>query len=795
MNAPNEQIKLTFSDYVPPSDGPDQKDHIPESSGLQNSVLEFRIGGMHCANCAISIEKALDHLPGVREANVSFAMQNARVNIDPASNPRVAEDISRTISSLGYQSLESEKPAASEGPVSTSMILSIVLAALFILNMGLSFFGLFVLPLGFIVLAATVAQFYLGARFYKNAWAALQHGDFTMDSLIAIGTSAAYGLSMAHIPWSEILTAPSLLIVPYTMHNYFEASILVICFVYLGQFLEQRVTAKARQKLYDLSRFLDQDVNVDEDGVLRRVPASTLVAGQIVVIEAGTRIPIDGIIVNGSSDIDESLLTGEPMPVLRTKGDMVYAGTLNVTKVLRIEVQKTGDATRIGFIGQLVQQAASSKPPIAKKIDRICRIFVPTVLGVAGITFVLWAGYDLSHSLGLSRALINAVSVLVIACPCALGLATPMVVIASIGLAAREGILIKNAAVLENLHDINHVVLDKTGTLTQGKPSVTDIVPLANDSHTILRFAASATAQSRHPISQAISKFAAQQNISLLKPFSVQEIPGQGLIAEFHNNKTVSSNPLDPPETVKHFVLVGNRRLLNAQNFDLTATQSRAGELALDGKSLIYVGIANSASVRSAAEKDQAVMGLIALQDQLRPSSADVIAHLKERNLKIILLTGDTKQSAERVAQTIGIDDVQADILPEEKAGRVYSLTQRGRHVLMLGDGINDAAALANAGIGIAVAGGSDLAMDAADVGFMRSDPAQLLRLFELSDLFRRKIKENLWWAFGFNIVGIPLAAAGFLHPAFAGAAMACSSLLVVGNAVSIMRAKPSPEA
>lgn len=753
---------------------------IPTQS-MRQYRQHLQISGMRCASCAQNIQRGLGLLHSDMTSDVNFATN--RLTIQSAS-PIQTDAIIQQIHDMGYAATAHSPAVQNEGsPQLEPLFMSILLAVMFLIGM-ISNTMHWTNPwnIAVTVLMASIAQSYLGESYYRSFWKNLKSGQFNMDSLIAIGTSAAFGLSLFQLPWASLLSDPQAWLAP-AGHNFFEASVFVLCFVHIGQWLESRISRGLRRNLSDLANMLGHSAKIEIGGTVKIIPFNAIAVDHIVIVEPGGRIPVDGTIISGQSDIDESAMTGEPLPVLRDMHDTVYAGTINVTHVIKIRAEQVGDQTRIGYIRDMVENAASQKPPIARKVDEICGYFVPGVLIFAAMTFVLWAGYDLSMSRDMSRAILNAVAVLVIACPCALGLATPMVVIATIAKSAASGILIKDAAVLENLEHIDYVVLDKTGTLTIGRPAVTDIIPVNKDADHMLRLASSAVCNSHHPIAKAIAKIIADKNLATIPASNTQEIPGQGLIADIQTAKP-SSDPFVAPEFVAQRVYVGNRRLLNAAFFDLSQLDAMAQELALDGKSIIYVGIEQP---HAGTPKSLQVIGLIALNDELRPGIYEFIQSLYNKNLGVMLLTGDNKSAAMRVAQKIGIDDVQADIIPEEKAGRVMSLRQRGRKVLMLGDGINDAAAIANADIGIAIAGGSDLAMNSAHVGFMQSNPAQLLRLFELGELFRRKIKQNLVWAFGFNIIGIPIAAIGLLHPGLAGAAMAFSSIFVVGNAAKIM--------
>ena len=745
---------------------------------------QFNIQGMHCTSCAQNIESTIRNIPEVAEASVNFAMQTASVRWKQPKAEN-SEQIVQAIKKVGYRAFVHQTISESAAEISRFKIaLAIILSSVYVIDMLIKMVNV-ASPMNYavILLSASVAQFYLGYEFYKNCFTSLKNGYFNMDSLVAIGTTAAFLLSLSHMSWHELLQNPDRLWATPIQHGYFESSVLVICFVYIGRFLENLSTRRARRDLSDQSILIGKYATLEENGRLIQISTAELKAGQTIVVEPGQIIPVDGKIIFGQSEVDNSLLSGESMPRFLKRGDDVYAGTVNLTHLIKVSTTFAGETTRLSFIARMVQNAASSKPAIARKIDQICNLFVPAVLCIAAVTFVLWAGYDLSQDQGLSRAVLNAVAVLVIACPCALGLATPTVVMAIIGRAARQGLLVKKAAIFEDILNVNYVVLDKTGTLTYGRPAVTDIVAQEKDTLNLLRLASSAAQHSRHPLSKALISECQKRSIKLFDALNVNEVPGQGLIADFIAAKSQPQNPLDSQTITKQRIYVGNRRLLNSYAFDLTPLESSAGELSLDGKSLIFVGIQDQES-----SKPRQILGLIGLADEIRPNSKTLINGLKERGLKTLLLTGDTKPSAQRVAGILNIDEVMADIVPEEKAGRIQSLKQRGRIVLMIGDGINDAAALAQANIGIAIAGGSDLAMDAALVGFMRSDPNQLIKLFELGDLFRKKTRENLFWAFGFNMIGIPLAALGFLHPIIAGAAMAASSVIVILNALRINR-------
>ena len=602
-----------------------------------------------------------------------------------------------------------------------------------------------------------------------------------MDSLIAIGTTAAFCLSL----WQTAIFAMGAMASADWLwlslpHTYFEASVIVLSFVTIGRAIEHWVQTRARMQLSNLGDWLGDIATIIRDGKPQRIPAANLAPGDIVWIGAGERFPADGIVIDGSSDIDQSLFTGETVPVLKTSGDSIWGGSINLGQKVTMRVTQAGAATRLGFVRDLAQLAVQNKSPLAEKIDRICYKFVPGVLALAACTFALWAAWDLSHEAGIGRAVLNAVSVLVIACPCALGLAIPTALVNCVRLAGRQGILIKDGGVFDALATVNQVVLDKTGTLTLGKPQVSDTIALSGDSHQLLRLAASCLANSRHPLAQAVFEQAQKQKLQLLTPQSVTEVAGKGLRAEFVQTRP-GNEPMGQIAINKFTLFVGSRRWLNDNNFDLSAAESASAELSLSAKSMVYIGWQGDGDQRR-------VMGVLGLQDQLREGSRRLLQFFSRRNLSVLLLSGDNRATVEQVAAQLGIDQAQGDILPEEKAGRIKSLRARGRRVIMLGDGLNDAPALAQADIGVAMGAGSALAMQAAKVGLSRNDPAQILDLFAIGALYRRKVNQNLFWAFGFNVIAIPLAAMGMIHPSLAGSIMAASSILVLGNSALIFR-------
>ncbi|MGE0252020.1 MAG: heavy metal translocating P-type ATPase [Dongiaceae bacterium] len=719
------------------------------ASAKNVTEIGLRIGGMHCAACASAIQKNLLQLPGVSQAEVQLALRQGRVRFDPGQ--ATPQKIISTIQKLGY-SAEIDSPERHllmhdhhQKPRLWRPALALLGAAFLLVNMVFHF----LLPEAEIAIAAIV-QFIIGAPFFTATWRDLKNRRASMDSLVTLGASAAFILSLY-------------LYFQGASEFYFETGAVVIAFVLLGRYLEARAFDRAEGDILNLHHLLGDAAMVERGRQLVSTPLDQIKNGDVVVVGPGERVPVDGVILQGKSALSQAWLTGESLPVVKEMGDQVLGGAVNGNGTLKIKVTAAGVHSKVGQLTAFVRSAAGSKAPIERILDKVIARFVPSVLLLALITLGLWAAYDMWMGNSSPRAFMNALSVLMVACPCALGLAAPMVVLLTISTAARHGLLIKNAAGLEKLGSIDTLVLDKTGTLTQGRPQITDIVPATQDAESLLRFAASAQRSSRHPLSQAAVEKAASHGMVLSVPTQMQEFPGQGLIAE----------------VMGRHIIVGSRRFLSEHGFDLNTIDARAEALAAEGKTLSFIG-----------EKvdPPRLLGLLALRDELRPSSRETIQELQRRGFTLHLLTGDNRAAAERIAREVGISDVEANILPEEKAGRIASLKMRGRHVAMVGDGINDAPALSVADVGMALGDGADITMEAADIGLLKSDPAQILSAIKLGNLYQRKIWENLLWAFGFNILALPLAVAGVLTPMMAGLAMTASSLLVVANASLIRK-------
>lgn len=779
MAASPQQMHLDLMAAEPKAAPP-----IPIDGG---SEFLITLRGMNCAGCAGRIETTLSALPHIQSAQVNFALGQAAIHSNTNANATFAA-IQNSLRSMGYEAALAETATdITPAPIAYSdYAAASALLVIFAWDMLAGFMVWPRLPWIGMAALAVFAQFWLGRNFIRTAISALRQGQLVMDSLVALGTTAAFVLSAYLLgqglspQWGQ----ENFWLLPLPHHQYFEAAVFILGFVTIGRNIEQTAQNRAKIDLMALTSLLGQEAVIMENGLPRNVPLMELKPGMIVLAAVGSRLPVDGVVTSGHSDVDHSLFTGETLPQTVAPGDRVWAGGINLGQALQIRVEKTGAQTRLGFVRDLVQFTANQKSALTAPVDRITQYFVPMILALAAMVFVFWAAWDLGHGLGIERAVLNAISVLVIACPCALGLAVPMVIINILRLSGKSGILLRDLTALENLRKINYVVLDKTGTLTMGRPELMEIIGQQMERTQLLRLAASALGQSRHPLAQAVSQQARQENLQLLPPVTTAEIPGQGVRAEFLVHKAgFGATAGDLPN--KTFTLwVGNRRLLNAENFDLSPLDGVTAELAQKGHSLIFVGMGES-------DGQKKLLGTLALRDQLRPQSRDLVAFLHRQGIPVLLLSGDNRPMVEQVATDLGITETLADILPAEKAGRIKSLRARGKRILMLGDGLNDAPALAMADIGIAMAGGSDLAMQAAKIGFLQNNPLQIRSLFALGDIYARKVRQNLAWAFGFNILAIPAAALGLLSPGLAGLLMAVSSLLVVANASTIARINP----
>lgn len=723
-----------------------------------SAMIELPISGMTCAACAARIEKTLNRLPGVSAA-VNFATEKARIQYPPPLQPA---DLIAAIRRAGYDAQEpqaggealrkAERLAAYRRDLrlfTVSALLTLPFLVLMLYMLGGEHHAPWFPPMAQLLLSAPV-QFWIGRRFYSGAWHALRGGGANMDVLIALGTSMAWFYSAAVV------------LAGLDGHLYFEAAVSVITLVFLGKLLESRARARASAAIEELIKLQPQTAHVERDGTVIEIPVSQLQAGDLYIVKPGDAVPVDGVVVEGHSDVDESLLTGESLPVTKQEGSSVFAATLNGQGLLRCRATGTGSHTALAGIVRLVEEAQGSKAPIQRLADVISGVFVPVVVVIAVITFAGWWIFSGS----LAAALVPAVAVLVIACPCALGLATPTAIMVGSGAGARAGVLIRNAEALERAGHIDTLVLDKTGTLTRGKPAVTDVLPaLGADPTTLLRVAVSLEAGSEHPLARAVLEHAKSLGITASPVHDFRAVAGHGVQA------VMDGKP----------ALLGSPAFVRAAGINLK--EATVEHLQNQGKTV--VGVSHGGRL----------LGLIAIADPLRDTSAAAVAALKDLGIEVIMLTGDNTRAAARIAKEAGITRFEAELLPQDKARILRELAQQGRRTGMIGDGINDAPALAAAGTSFAIGAGSDVAIHAADVTLMRSDLLSAVDAVLLSRATFRKIKQNLFFAFFYNVLGIPLAAAGLLNPVIAGAAMAMSSVSVVSNSLLLKRWKPLEQA
>ncbi len=719
--------------------------------------LELDINGMTCASCAGRVEKALAKVPGVKSASVNLATERAHVELLGQVDPGL---LINAVTQAGYgASLHQSEKAAEDDQQKRlhrerwALTLAIVLALPLVLPMLLAPFGIhWMLPAWAQFVLATPVQFVLGARFYVAAWKAVKAGAGNMDLLVALGTSAGYGLSLYEWAIAEPGTMP---------HLYFEASAVVIALVLLGKYLESRAKRQTASAIRALEALRPERALRMVDGQEQDVAISDLRLNDLVLVKPGERFPVDGEVVEGQSHADEALISGESLPVPKQPGDKVTGGAINGEGRLVIKTLALGTETVLARIIRLVEDAQSAKAPIQKLVDKVSQVFVPVVLLIALATLLGWWLYGAP----IETALINAVAVLVIACPCALGLATPTAIMAGTGVAARHGILIKDAEALERAHEVSAVVFDKTGTLTSGTPQIAHFSALDGDEAHLLQAAGALQRGSEHPLAKAVLDACAARNLNVPDVTDSQSLTGRGIAGTLEGRR----------------LALGNRRLLEETGLAPGSLAASASAWETEGRTLSWL-------IEQSPQPQ--VLGLFAFGDTLKPGAQSAITQLNARHISSHLLTGDNRGSAKVVAEALGISDVHAEVLPADKAATVTELKKTGV-VAMVGDGINDAPALAAADIGIAMGGGTDVAMHAAGITLMRGDPRLVPAALEISRKTYAKIRQNLFWAFIYNVIGIPLAAFGFLNPVLAGAAMAFSSVSVVSNALLLKFWKP----
>jgi Cu+-exporting ATPase len=745
--------------------------------GVVTAHVELPVTGMTCANCVATVERTLNRLPGVIEASVNFATERASVAYIPGVASVTA--MVQAIEQAGYgvvqagkaeelEDVEAQARAAEIADQARKFWVGVVFALpLFLLSMARDFglLGAWARApwVNWLFLAlATPVQFFTGWDYYVGSYHALRNRSANMDVLVAMGSSVAYLYSIV------------VLLLPTTgQHVYFETSAVIITLIKLGKLLEARAKGQTGEAIRKLIGLRPKTARVERDGKELDIPVEQVRVGDLVVVRPGERLPVDGVVVKGHSAVDEGMLTGEPLPVDKGPGDEVIGATINKQGRLKFEATRIGAETALSQIIRLVQEAQGSKPPIQRLADRVAGVFVPAVMTIALVTFAIWwiAGG------AFTPALIRMVSVLVIACPCAMGLATPTAIMVGTGKGAENGILFKNSAALESAHRLEVVVLDKTGTLTKGEPSVTDVVVDQvglRDGNEVLRLAASAERGSEHPLGQAVVDEAEAREIDLTEPDDFEAVAGKGIRAQVKGQE----------------VVVGKPAWLESSGISLGALAPHIQRLQAEAKTAIGVAIDGNA------------VGILGIADTLKAGSSDAVTRMRQLGLDVVMLTGDNRLTAEAIAQSLGIDHVIAEVLPADKAAQVKQLQQQGRFVAMVGDGINDSPALAQADVGVALGTGTDVAMETADVTLMRGDLRTVPQALSLSRATMRTIKQNLFWAFFYNVILIPVAAGALyplswvptifrqLHPVLAAFAMAFSSITVVSNSLRMRLAR-----
>jgi Cu+-exporting ATPase len=724
---------------------------------IAHEERDLAIRGMTCASCVARVEKALGKVPGVLSASVNLATERAHVVAVAGTS---LDKLRAAVEAAGYEADAADLEKAGAAPAARGLpdwwpvALSALLTLPLVVPMaGLVFGAHWALPAWLQLALATPVQFWLGGRFYRAGWKAVKALTGNMDLLVALGTSAAYGLSLYHLA-SGTAGAHEL---------YFETSAALITFILLGKWLEARAKRQTTEAIRALNALRPDRALVRRDGKDIEVPLASVVVGDLVLVRPGERVPVDGEIREGRSHVDESLITGESLPVAKDVGARVTGGSINADGLLLVETRAIGAETTLARIIRLVENAQAAKAPIQRIVDRVSAVFVPVVLGIALVTLIGW-GIATGN---WTSAILYAVAVMVIACPCALGLATPTAIMAGTGVAARHGILIKDAEALEIAHSITTVAFDKTGTLTEGRPQLLAVEPVAVEPRELLRLASGLQQGSQHPLARAVMQKAAVEGVVAPAASEANALPGRGVQASVEGRT----------------LYLGSSRLMQELVVDTGPLASRERELAGEGRTVSWLAAQTGGAY--------ALLGLLAFGDAVKAGAREAIAALHAHGVKTVLLTGDNRGSAEAAARALGIDEVKAEVLPADKAQAVSALRGKEKVVAMVGDGINDAPALAAADVGIAMATGTDVAMHTAGVTLMRGDPKLVADAISVSRRTYSKIRQNLFWAFFYNVVGIPLAAFGFLNPIIAGAAMAFSSVSVVTNALLLRRWRP----
>lgn len=757
VNLATESAKISYdAEKVSPTDVIQKIKDI--GYDVETEKLELTIYGMTCAACSSRIEKVLSKMDGVVKAVVNLPNETATVTY--YRNVVTERDVIEKIKAIGYDAKVRNEKASTDTHKEKEMkkmqwklIISAILSAPLLLTMldhlfGIAVPNIFMNP-WFQFALATPIQFIIGWQFYVSAYKNLKTKSANMDVLVALGTSAAYFYSL----YEAILTIgnPS-----YVPHLYFETSAILITLILLGKYLEKNAKGKTTEAIEKLLQLQAKEARVIRDGKEMMIPIEEVVVSDRMIIKPGEKIPVDGVVVKGTTSVDESMLTGESIPVEKQVGAKVIGSTMNLNGTIEMEAEKVGEDTALASIVQAVEDAQGDKAPIQRMADVISSYFVPIVVGIAIVTFIIWITFITPGE--LESSLTAAIAVLVIACPCALGLATPTSIMVGTGKGAQTGILFKGGEHLEKTHELTTIVFDKTGTITKGKPEVTDFI----GDDRLLQLVASAEKSSEHPLAEAIVRYAEEKQIEFIDAEQFEAIPGHGIRATFPQGE----------------VLIGTRKLMRDHGVDTGEQEEKMYQLEHEGKTAMFIAV------------DKKFAGIVAVADTVKETAKTAMEQLKKMGMELVMLTGDNERTARAIANEVGIDRVIAEVLPEQKAEKIKQLQAEGKKVAMVGDGINDAPALATADIGIAIGTGTEVAIEAADVTILAGELLLVPKAIRLSGATIRNIKQNLFWAFAYNTIGIPIAAIGLLAPWIAGAAMAFSSVSVVLNALRLKTVK-----
>lgn len=785
VNFPAERATIEFIDPEKPVPLQNMIDSIKnEGYGVSTVKMDFAVKGMTCAACVSAVERVLRELYGVVNVTVNLAAEKASIEYVPTIVS--FEDFKRVVTEAGYSAeqiteefidREQIKREREYRVLKRQFVVSAIITAPIIIG---SMLKIPILSNWYLLfLLATPVQFWSGMRFHKAALSALRHRTTNMNTLISIGTTSAYVYSLVATFIPHVFFRGGI-----TPHVYFDTSATIITLILLGRMLEARAKEKTSEAIRKLMGLQARTAIVLRDGIEKEVPIEELIVGDIVIVRPGEKIPVDGEVVEGYSTVDESMLTGESLPVEKTNGDKVFGGTINKAGSFKIRAVKIGKETALAQIIRLVEEAQGSKAPIQRLADKIASIFVPTVIGIAVVTFFVWFVFGPKPSFTI--ALMNFIAVLIIACPCALGLATPTAIMVGTGKGAERGILIRDAEALELSHKIQAVILDKTGTITKGEPEVVEIMCTDGMSPDLmLQIAASAEKLSEHPLGQAIVRKAIEKGLEISEPIDFIAIPGGGIKAKVSSQlKRRSSTDIrefDTQHNEFYTVLIGNESMMNKEGIDISTVKTLSDKISTEAKTPVFIAV------------NDEIKAVFSIADTIKEGSVEAIELLKSIGIEVIMLTGDHQNTANAIAKQVGINRFFADVLPAEKVEVVKKIKSEGKITAMVGDGINDAPALAEADVGIAIGTGTDIAIEASDITLIKGNLKSVVDAIKLSKFTIKTIKQNLFWAFFYNVVGIPVAAGllypfggPLLNPMIASAAMAFSSVSVVSNSLRL---------